>query len=1171
MLRFAVVRVRTRLFVCAVLALAAGALLAQPASAVSPNLVISQVYGGGGNTGAQFTHDYIEIFNRGTTTVTLNHSLQYTSATGTGLFGSSTTLITELVTGSIGPGKYLLVQEGAGAGNGVPLSPPADVVDDTGIAMAAGAGKVALVSGTAPLGCNGAPPPATTGCNAEQLARIVDLIGYGNANFFETAAAPTLTNTTAAFRALGGCQDTDNNGADFAAAAPAPRNSATTPVFCDGDAAPFIASTTPADNASGVALDSNVTITFSEPVSVTGSWFAITCPDGNHPATVSGGPTTFTLDPATDFPATSTCGVVVAGGQVSDQDTVDPPDTVVGNPSWRFMTASPPPPTVAIHTIQGSSHDSPFVGVPVTTTGIVTAKRTNSFYMQDPDPDADSSTAEGLLVFTSSAPTVNVGDSVRVSGLVTEFRPGGSSTANLTTTEITGPTIAVLSTGNPLPAATLLGIGGRALPTAVIDDDSFAAFDPANDGIDFFETVEGMRVQVNNPVVVGPRNSNGEVWTLADDGAGASVRTNRAGIVIRDLGPEPAGDYASGDFNPERIQLDDAAGTPTPNVHVGDHFSGPAIGVVDFDFGNYEVHLTSPLTRVDSGLSREMTAAPGANELSVATFNVENLGGNEGQAKYDALAAQIVTNMQSPDVVSLEEIQDNNGATNDSVVDANITLDRLVAAIAAAGGPNYQYRQINPVDDADGGQPGGNIRVGFIFRADRGLAFVDRPGGDSTTPTTVVAAPGGPQLSASPGRVDPTNAAWSASRKPLAGEFTFRGETYFLITNHFNSKGGDNPLFGRFQPPIRTTEAQRHQQAQIVNSFVDSILAVDANAHVVVLGDINDFEFSQTMNLLEGGVLHALMSTLPQNERYSYVFEGNSQSLDHIVVSNSLFSSPFAYDPVHVNAEFFDQLSDHDPQVARFFVNAAPTADAGGPYAVAESGSVTLSATGSDANGDALTYAWDLDNNGSFETAGQTVTYTAGDGPDSRTVRVQVSDGSATAVDVATVNVSNVAPTATFSAPAQASAGFSFTLALTGASDPSAADTAAGFTYAFDCGNGYGAFATSSTATCTPTSIGTLGVGGRIRDKDGDVSEYSATVTVTVTFASLCDLVHEYTSDAKTQEKLCTYLDLAAGARNEAAKQAQLRSFRNEVDKALADGHLSAAEAETLKRLSTRL
>jgi uncharacterized protein len=1165
MLRFAL---RKRLLVGAVLTVLVSTLLVQSAGAVSANLVVSQIYGGGGNAGATYTHDYIEIFNRGTGAVTLDGmSLQYASATGTGFFGANAAQLTEL-SGTLAPGQYLLVQEASNAAVGGPLPTP-DIVDASPIAMAAGAGKVALVTGQTSLGCNGSPDQP---CDAAALARIVDLVGYGNANFSEGSAAPTISATLSDFRAGGGCVDTDNNSLDFVAATPNARNTASPLRDCSGDAAPFIAATTPADNATGVALDSNVTITFSEPVNVTGTWFAITCPDGNHPATVSGGPTTFTLDPTTDFPATSTCGVVVAGGQVSDQDTIDPPNTVVGNPSWRFITASPPPPTVAIHTIQGSSHTAPFVGVPVTTTGIVTAKRTNSFYMQDPNPDADPSTSEGLLVFTSSAPTVNVGDSVSVSGLVTEFRSGGTSSANLTTTEIAGPTIAVLSTGSPLPAATVLGLGGRTLPTAVIDDDGFAAFDPANDGIDFFETVEGMRVQVNNPVVVGPRNSNGEVWTLADDGAGASVRTNRGGIVIRDIGAEPAGDYASGDFNPERIQLDDAAGTPTPEAHVGDHFSGPAIGVVDFDFGNYEVHLTSALARVDSGLTREVTDAPAAKELSVATFNVENLDANEPQSKFDALAGQIVTNMRSPDVVSLEEIQDNNGATNDSVVDANLTLDKLVNAIAADGGPTYGYRQINPVDDQDGGEPGGNIRVGFIFRTDRGLAFVDRPGGDSTTPTTVVAGPGGPQLSASPGRVDPANTAWNASRKPLAGEFTFRGETFFLITNHFNSKGGDNPLFGRFQPPVRTTEAQRHQQAQIVNSFVDSILAVDANANVVVLGDINDFEFSETMgHLTAGGVLHPLMSTLPQAERYSYVFEGNSQSLDHIVASNSLFASPFAYDPVHVNAEFFDQLSDHDPQVARFFVNTTPTADAGGPYSVAEGGSITLSASGSDANGDSLTYAWDLDDNGSFETAGQSPTYTAGDGPARPTVRVQISDGSATTFDEATVDISNVAPTATFSAPAEAFAGFPITLSLTGASDPSAADTVAGFRYAFDCGDGYGEFGTSSTAACTPTETGALGVGGMIRDKDGGVNEYRATVVVVATFGSLCDLVHEYTSDAKTQEKLCTYLDLAASAPNESAKQAHLRNFRTEVDKALADGHLSAEEAETLKRLSRRL
>ena len=186
----------------------------------APIIVISQIYGGGGNAGAVYTHDFIELFNASQTTVSLTGwSLQYASATGTGNFGANTGQLTEL-SGSLLPGQYFLVQQGAGAGAGVPLPTP-DLIDGTPIAMAAGAGKVALVDGTTGLGCNGGSTP----CSAEQLARILDLVGYGNANFFEgDGAAPTLTNTTAAFRSGGGCIDTDNNAADFTAGTPSPRN-----------------------------------------------------------------------------------------------------------------------------------------------------------------------------------------------------------------------------------------------------------------------------------------------------------------------------------------------------------------------------------------------------------------------------------------------------------------------------------------------------------------------------------------------------------------------------------------------------------------------------------------------------------------------------------------------------------------------------------------------------------------------------------------------------------------------------------------------------------------------------------------------------------------------------------------------------------------------------------
>ena len=98
------------------------------------------------------------------------------------------------------------------------------------------------------------------------------------------------------------------------------------------------------------------------------------------------------------------------------------------------------------------------------------------------------------------------------------------------------------------------------------------------------------------------------------------------------------------------------------------------------------------------------------------------------------------------------------------------------------------------MNDQDGGAPGGNIRQGFLFRTDRGLSFIDRPGAGSTTANAVVGSGAGTQLQYSPGRIDPTNAAFNDSRKPLAAEFTFNGRHLFVIANHFNSKGGDQPL-----------------------------------------------------------------------------------------------------------------------------------------------------------------------------------------------------------------------------------------------------------------------------------------------------------------------------------------------------------------------------------------
>ncbi len=138
-----------------------------------------------------------------------------------------------------------------------------------------------------------------------------------------------------------------------------------------------------------------------------------------------------------------------------------------------------------------------------------------------------------------------------------------------------------------------------------------------------------------------------------------------------------------------------------------------------------------------------------------------------------------------------------------------------------------------------------------------------------------------------------------------------------MIANHFGSKGGDESIVSHHQPPNRSSEAKRLLQGQAVNGFVKQLLAVEKRADVLVVGDINDFEFSGTTKALtDGGALYPAVKSLPRSERYSYVYQGNSQVLDQILTSPGI--RHFAYDSVHINAEFADQDSDHDPQVLRF-------------------------------------------------------------------------------------------------------------------------------------------------------------------------------------------------------------------------------------------------------------
>ncbi|MBK6018700.1 endonuclease/exonuclease/phosphatase family protein [Streptomyces sp. MBT53] len=781
------------------------AFTALPAAHATPSAaaVIAEVYGGGGNSGATLTRDFVELGNAGSTAYDLSgYSVQYLPGTPS---SGSTWQVTAL-TGAIAPGARYLVGEGTGSG-GTTALPTTDASGS--IAMSATTGTIALVSGTTALTCKTAAD-----CAAD--TRIVDLTGYGTAVVREGSGPATGASNTAAVARADSLADTDDNAADFTAATPSPVNSA-----------------------------------------------------GQTPGSGDGG-----------------------GG-----DGGSPTD----------------PGTVRVHDIQGTTRLSPYSGQTVTRVpGIVTGVRSSGslgYWIQDPTPDTDPRTSEAVFVYTGSTkPTVAVGDSVLVTGKVSEYYPSSTSQSN---TEITGPTTTVLSSGNALPAAVTLdatSVPDAYIPTASGGSIESLPLQPTVYAQDFYESLEGMRVTFADARVVGASDAYGELWVTVKPDENA---TARGGTL-----------YSSYDQpNTGRIEVMSLDTTSTfPAANVGDELSGVTTGPLDYStYGGYNVQATQLGTLVDNGLKQEVTRKQKKDELAVATYNVENLDALDTQEKFDRLAEGVAVNLNSPDIVALEEIQDDNGATNDGTVTAEGTLKRFTDAVRAAGGPAYKWRYISPTNDADGGEPGGNIRQVFLFNPKR-VSFTDHKGGDATTATSVVKTRHGVELTYSPGRIDPTNAAWEDSRKPLVGEFTFQGEQVFVVANHFISKGGDQPIHGRYQPPARSSETQRAAQAAEVNTFVKSLLAADKNAKAIVLGDLNDYEFSQTVTTLTADkVLKPLITTLPAAERYTYVYDGNSQTLDHILTSPAVTS--FNYDVVHINAEFADQASDHDPQIVRIDVS----------------------------------------------------------------------------------------------------------------------------------------------------------------------------------------------------------------------------------------------------------
>lgn len=559
-----------------------------------------------------------------------------------------------------------------------------------------------------------------------------------------------------------------------------------------------------------------------------------------------------------------------------------------------------------IHDVQGSGHTSPCAGLDVgPVMGVVTAVTRTGFVMQAPDPDDEVDTSEGLEVVAAAPPMLSAGDVVAVSGTVAEL---GRAPA-LTVTALTDAIVAVQATGRTLPAPVVIGEHGRRPPVDVIEPTGTAQghLDAVAHGLDFYESLEGMRVAVEMPVAASGTASSGDIVVLADRGAGATHRTLRGGVYVT---PD--------DWNPERILIDDARVTGAPLVSTGDRFDGTVVGILSYAAANYRLSNTERLPPVvHTEPPAETTTLVGSSDrLTIATLNTENLTRADTE-RLGAIAALISAELGGPDLLVLEEMQDDNG-TAPGVLTAGANFAALVAAVATAGGPLYHWRELPPDEEnADGGVTNGNIRVGFLFNPDR-LDFTDRDRSNSALGAAVRETDSGPELHPNPSRLAPSDPAWAASRKPLVGEFLFQGKKLLVVGCHFRSKLGDDGLFGAMQPPRTPTEDQRHAQARLVARFVDRWRSADPEARVVVAGDLNDYDFSTTLDVLREAALTDLAELLPPEDRYTYVYQGNAQLLDHVLVSPSLVAGARA-DIVHVFADLpaSTRASDHDPLVVR--------------------------------------------------------------------------------------------------------------------------------------------------------------------------------------------------------------------------------------------------------------
>ncbi|KAI9058193.1 DNase I-like protein [Trametes sanguinea] len=601
--------------------------------------------------------------------------------------------------------------------------------------------------------------------------------------------------------------------------------------------------------------------------------------------------------------------------------------------------------SVSVTDIQGPAYLSPLKGQAVSNlTGVVTAKSTTGFWIQG-SPSDDPRVSNGLSIFSESKSvlaSVSVGDLISLSGTVAEFR-SNSDPNNLFVTEIDSPhAITVLSTNNTV-APLVLGPNSRSPPTqklsaldkgadswlSVPNNQSLveatnATLRPDEFGMDFWSSLEGRLVTVRAPVALDFENDFGEFWVRGGDWQ-VTGKNGRGGLTIT-IGPDGVPDA-----NPEVVitgsPLD---GTKNPSVSLGKTFSD-ITGIVAYQFGFYYIlPLTAPtVVSTPDPTIPPATIKPAKDEctLTIGDYNVENMAPTT--AHLPTVANHIANFLNSPDIVFLQEIQDNSGETDDGTVSANVTLSTLANAIRAASaqGTNstYAFLEIAPENDQDGGAPGGNIRTAYLYNATKMRLVPGAPAGGALNATEPVLGPDGKvTLTFNPGRIDPTNPAWDSSRKPLVALWeTPRGNRFFTVNLHLIAKLGGSSTQGDARPPVNGGVEQRISQVATIATFIKSLLSLDPNASIIVGGDCNEYVQTRAVFAPFDGLLTELdgAAGVPPVERYTYLFDQNSEQLDHLFVSDAVLQrGGIAVEHVHVNnwaPSLSARASDHDPSVAR--------------------------------------------------------------------------------------------------------------------------------------------------------------------------------------------------------------------------------------------------------------